>query len=129
VANHPITVLVIDDETHMRRLIGRMLQKAGFRVLEAGTGKQTFALLSQPENRPDVITCDISMPDMDGFEILEKIKADPELAGIPVIMLTAMGQVGDANRAKELGATDYITKPFSAIRFIEILRHHVKNLP
>lgn len=122
-----VTVMVIDDENHMRRLIGRMLQGAGFHVIEAGSGKQALSILQAGTNRPDIITCDISIPDLDGFEILHQIKSNPDLAGIPVIMLTAMGQLGEANRAKEMGASDYITKPFSAISLIDILYEQVKK--
>lgn len=123
----PITVMVIDDESHMRRLIGRMLEGGGFKVIEAGGGPEALALLADPANRPDIITCDISMPEMDGFETLQQIKDSPNLSGIPVVMLTAMGQLGDASRAKEMGAANYITKPFSAISLIDTLNQQVKK--
>jgi CheY-like chemotaxis protein len=117
-----ITVLVVDDEIHMRRLIGRMLQSAGFNVIETASGSEALRLLNESGRRPDLVTCDISMPDMDGFEILKAIRSNPDLVNLPVIMLTAMGQLSDADRAKEMGATDYITKPFSAISLINIVR-------
>jgi len=122
-----VTVLIIDDEIHIRRLIGRMLEGAGFKAIETGSGKQALTILRDPENRPDIITCDIAMPDMNGFDILHTIKNDPELCHIPVIMLTAMGQLEEAGRAKKMGASDYITKPFSAISLIDILREQVKK--
>jgi len=122
-----ITVLVIDDEIHMLRLIQRILEGAGFRAIGSDSGKQALALLQDPYTRPDVITCDISLPDMDGFEILQRVKSDANLRDIPVIMLTAMGQHGEAGRAKEMGASDYLTKPFSAISLIDVLRKQVEN--
>lgn len=114
--------MVVDDEIHMRRLISRMLQGAGFDVIEAASGTEALRILNNSPHKPDLITCDISMPDMDGFEILEAVRSNPELVDLPVIMLTAMGQLSDADRAKEMGATDYITKPFSAISLVNIVR-------
>jgi CheY-like chemotaxis protein len=111
------TVMVIDDEIHIRRLIARMLELAGYQVVEAANGPQALQLMR--ETRPDVITCDIAMPGMNGFQVLEAIKSQPETAGIPIIMLTALGQEKDANRAMNLGAADYITKPFGSINLVE----------
>lgn len=122
-----ITVMVIDDESHMRRLIGRMLEGGGFNVIEAGGGREALALLADPAQKPDIITCDISMPEMDGFETLQQIKDSPALSGIPVVMLTAMGQLSDASRAKEMGAANYITKPFSALSLIDTLNKEVRK--
>jgi CheY-like chemotaxis protein len=117
-----ITVMIIDDEIHMRRLINRMLTGAGFQVIEAASGQEALNLLNSKTEKPDLITSDISMPDMDGFEILQAIKTNPELANIPIVMLTAMGQLSDANRAKEMGAVEFVTKPFSALSLIGIIR-------
>ncbi len=122
-----IRVMVIDDELHIRRLINRMLMGRGFSVIGANSGKQALTLMRQPETRPDIITCDVSMSVMNGFDILKVIKADPTLADIPVIFLTAMGQTGEAYRAREMGAADYITKPFSTMGLIDILRQHLKK--
>lgn len=119
------TLLVIDDEIHIRRLITRMLSNRGFSVFSAGSGQEAFEMMEQRGVSPDIITCDVSMPDMNGFEILGRIKQTPLLEPIPVIMLTAMGQVGEAHRAKAMGASDYITKPFSANSLFDILRQHV----
>jgi CheY-like chemotaxis protein len=114
--------MIIDDEIHMRRLINRMLSGAGFQVIETTNGREALELLETNSDRPDLITCDISMLDMDGFEILEAVKSNAELADIPIVMLTAMGQLSDANRAKEMGAAEFITKPFSALSLIGIIR-------
>lgn len=122
-----IRVMVIDDEMHIRRLIDRMLVGRGFTVIGANSGKQALSLMRQPQTRPDIITCDVSMPEMNGFDILEAVKSDPQLADIPIIMLTAMGQTGEAYRAREMGAADYITKPFSTMGLIDILKQHLKK--
>ena len=119
------TVLIIDDEIHIRRLTARVLEMAGYRVIEAASGTQALRLIQ--ETQPDVITCDISMPGMSGFEVLETIKSQPATAEIPVIMLTAIGQEKDAARATELGAVGYITKPFSSTNLVETIQRQVTS--
>ncbi|HEY86237.1 MAG TPA: response regulator [Chloroflexi bacterium] len=119
------TVLVIDDEIHMLRLIQRILEMAGFSVIGSDSGKYALEVLQNSDTRPDVITCDISLPDMDGFEVLRRVKSDANLRHIPVIMLTAMGQHRDAARAKEMGASDFLTKPFSATTLIDVLHRQL----
>jgi DNA-binding response OmpR family regulator len=101
-------ILVVDDEERMVRFIRLNLEHDGFIVSEAYNGKQ--ALQSLRDVTPDLIILDIMMPDMDGFEVLEMIR---EINSVPVIMLTAKGEENDRVRGLELGADDYITKPFS----------------
>lgn len=120
--------MVVDDEVHMRRLIGRMLHGAGFKVIETASGSEALRILTESPHKPDLITCDISMPDMDGFEILKAVRTTPELSNLPVIMLTAMGQLSEADRAKEMGATGYITKPFSALSLIDLIRAETAHI-
>ena len=117
------TVLIIDDEIHIRRLIAQMLELAGYQVLEAAGGSEALRLMEQ--TKPDVITCDIFMPGMNGFEVLEAIKSEPATAEIPVIMLTAIGQEKDTARAKALGADDYITKPFGTTNLVETIERQL----
>jgi CheY-like chemotaxis protein len=117
------TVLIIDDEIHIRRLIAQMLELAGYQVLEAASGPEALRLIE--ETRPDVITCDIFMPGMTGFDVLEALKSKPATAEIPVIMLTALGQEKDTNRAMELGAADYVTKPFGTTKLAETIERQL----
>jgi CheY-like chemotaxis protein len=119
----PATVLVVDDEIHMRRLAARILELAGYTVLEASSGDEALSIVEKTP--PDVITCDISMPGMSGFEFLAAIKAVPSGAKIPVIMLTALGQNKDISRATSLGAAAYISKPFSSAKLIETIQHQL----
>ena len=119
----PATVLVVDDEIHMRRLAARILELAGYVVLEAANGKEALSIIQKTP--PDVITCDISMPGMSGFEFLAAIKALPSAAKIPVIMLTALGQNKDISRATALGAAAYISKPFSSAKLIETIQRQL----
>jgi two-component system KDP operon response regulator KdpE len=101
-------ILVVDDEERMVRFIRLNLEHDGFRVIEAYNGTQ--AINKVRSNLPDLVLLDIMMPDIDGFEVLRIIR---EVSTIPVIMLTAKGEEDDRVRGLELGADDYITKPFS----------------
>lgn len=101
-------VLVVDDEERMARFIRLNLEHDGFQVIEAFNGQK--ALNAIREKIPDIILLDVMLPDMDGFEILKLIR---EINTIPVIMLTAKGEEDDRVRGLELGADDYVTKPFS----------------
>src|ERR1700690_3932589 len=100
-------ILVVDDEEPMVRFIPLNLEHAGFQVMEAFNGKQATDKL---RDTPDLVLLDVMMPDIDGFEVLETIR---EVSTVPVIMLTAKGEENDRIRGLELGADDYITKPFS----------------
>lgn len=117
------TVLVIDDEIHIRKLICRMLETAGFEVLEASSGQQALRIVQQTP--PDIITCDISMPDIDGFAVLQALRDDEATRHIPVVVITALGQLDEAQRATALGANDFITKPFSHVNLIETLQKQI----
>jgi signal transduction histidine kinase/CheY-like chemotaxis protein len=101
------TVLVVDDDPAARDLLSRALGKAGFNVECATDGEEALALARTL--RPEAITLDVMMPGIDGWATLAALKADPELADIPVIMLTI---VDDKNKGYALGAADYMTKPF-----------------
>jgi PAS domain S-box-containing protein len=113
------TVLVIDDDVAVRNLMSRLLQKEGFRVHLAEGGETGLALAR--EIRPDVITLDVLMPQMDGWAVLTALKADNELAEIPVIMLTI---VDEKNLGFALGASEYLTKPIDRERLAAILKRY-----
>ncbi len=101
-------ILVVDDEERMARFIRLNLEHDGFQVIEAYKGAQAIQKLR--ESMPDLILLDIMLPDLDGFEVLKMIR---ETSTIPIIMLTAKGEEEDRVKGLELGADDYITKPFS----------------
>ena len=101
-------ILVVDDEERMVRFIRMNLEHDGFLVSEAFNGKQ--AIQKMRDATPDLLLLDVMMPDVDGFEVLENIR---EISNVPVIMLTAKGEEDDRVRGLELGADDYVTKPFS----------------
>jgi two-component system KDP operon response regulator KdpE len=101
-------ILVVDDEARMRRFMQMNLDLEGYRVIEAENGLQ--AVNRVRDDLPDLVLMDVMMPEMDGFEALRLIR---ETSNVPVIMLTVKGDEDDRVRGLELGADDYVTKPFS----------------
>ncbi|HEX7023767.1 MAG TPA: response regulator, partial [Gemmatimonadales bacterium] len=118
------TVIVIDDNAQARELVRRFLVGEGFRVLEAESGEAGLALARR--ERPDVITLDVLMPGMDGWAVLSALKADPALAGIPVVMLTMLD---DRNLGFALGAADFLTKPIDRERLRALLSRYRRGEP
>jgi CheY-like chemotaxis protein len=116
------TVLVIDDEAAVRDLMQRFLVKEGFRVLTAASGEE--GLRRAREQRPDAMTLDVMMPGMDGWAVLSALKADPDVADIPVIMLTI---VDDRNLGYALGASEYLTKPIERDRLVAVLEKYQRD--
>jgi CheY-like chemotaxis protein len=112
-------VLVIDDDPASREVIGQFLTRKGFRVEAAAGGEEGLALARKL--RPLAITLDVVMPGMDGWAVLAALKADPDLADVPVVMLT---MVDDRNKGFRLGAADYLVKPVDPDRLTVILRRH-----
>jgi DNA-binding response OmpR family regulator len=110
-------ILVVDDEPRMIHFIRLNLEHDGFEVYEAPSGTQALAQLR--DQMPDLVLLDIMMPDLDGFETLRMIR---DLSSVPVIMLTAKGEEEDKVRGLELGADDYITKPFSPRELVSRVR-------
>ena len=113
------TVLVIDDDPAARDLMRRFLVREGFRPETAGSGEEGLRLAR--ELRPIIITLDVMMPGMDGWAVLQELKASSETQDIPVIMLT---MVDDKNIGFALGATDYMTKPIDRSRLSALLGKH-----
>lgn len=112
-------VLIVDDAAFMRMMIKDILQKNGYEVVgEAGNGLQAVELYKT--HKPDLVTMDITMPEMDGIEAVKEIKAmDP---GAKVIMCSAMGQQSMVMDAIKAGAKDFIVKPFQADRVLEAIK-------
>ncbi|QDG50562.1 response regulator [Persicimonas caeni] len=113
------TVLVIDDDATMRDLLRRVLEREGFAVASAASGSEGLLLAEQLQ--PDVITLDVMMPSMDGWTLLSKLKEHPELADIPVIMVT---MVAESARGYALGADHYMVKPVDRKRLVDILHSY-----
>jgi DNA-binding response OmpR family regulator len=115
------TVLVVDDEPIVRDVVVRYLRRDGFATLEAGTGEEAMRLLER--DVPSLVVLDVMLPGTDGLEICRRIRATSDL---PIVLLTARGDEADRIVGLELGADDYVTKPFSprelAIRVRNLLR-------
>jgi len=105
---------------HIRRLITRMLEQANFTTVEAANGLQGLQVLK--DEQPDVVTCDISMPVMDGYQFLLAAKKDFETKHIPIVIITAIGQAEEMAIASELGADACLTKPFSSTHLLDVLQ-------
>lgn len=122
-AARPIA-LVIDDDATVRELMGRFLSREGWQVVEAASGREGIARAI--EVRPDVITLDVMMPGMDGWAVLGHLKSEPELASIPVVMLSI---VDNRNLGFTLGASDYLTKPVSRDRLLNVVSRYRRVVP
>ena len=107
----PATILVVDDETDIVSLLEYNLKRGNYAVLTAKDGES--ALRSARENHPDLILLDLMLPGVDGLEVCKVLKADPGTAAIRIIMLTAKGEEADIVTGLEMGADDYVPKPFS----------------
>lgn len=105
------TVLVVDDESHIRRLIEFTLKKGRYHLVMAANGREALELAVS--ERPDLIILDVLMPEMDGIEALQHLKANASTAAIPVILLTGIGQSNTREKAEQEGTAVYLTKPFS----------------
>jgi DNA-binding response OmpR family regulator len=106
------TVLVVDDEPHLLRLVQFRLEREGYDVVTASDGQS--ALDSVFEHRPDLCLLDVVMPRRSGLEVLQELRADERSAALKVIMLTARATDADIEKGMQMGADDYLTKPFSA---------------
>ncbi len=107
-AHRPL-ILIADDESKIRRLVGASLEMAGFDVCTAADGREALELFERLPEKPDLIVLDLMMPAMDGLEVLGKLR---EKSAVPVIMLTAKDAAADKMAAFRLGTDDYLTKPF-----------------
>lgn len=103
-------VLVVDDVSENIQVLGGILYPKGFNISMAQSGREALNIVARKP--PDVILLDVMMPEMDGFEVCKQLKSMPESKDIPVIFITANSQPEDIAKAFELGAADYITKPF-----------------
>lgn len=126
-ASQQYSLLVVDDNEMNRDLLGRRLQRQGYRVTMAVDGRQALEIIAQEPF--DLVLLDIMLPVMNGYQVLEHLKADQSLSHIPVIITTALDESDGKAKCMELGAEDYLTKPFNPVilksRIADCLeRHH-----
>jgi len=114
------SVLVVDDEPNIRRLVQVHLEAAGYRVTTAADGRAALEQFGRV--RPDLVLLDVMMPEMDGLEVLRHLKAHPESAGVPVVLLTARSGNDDIRRGWQQGTDFYLPKPFNPAELRELVR-------
>lgn len=115
-------VLIADDIQQNRELLEAYLVDEGYEIFMANDGQQTMQMVD--EHHPDLILLDIMMPRMSGYEVCAQLKADPLRRGIPVLMVTALNETGDIEKAVEAGCDDFLTKPVNRLE----LRTRVRSL-
>jgi CheY-like chemotaxis protein len=120
-------ILVIEDEPEMRRNIVALLRFKDYEAIEAENGRVGVELARQ--ERPDLIICDVMMPELDGYGVLRTIQAEPTLARIPFIFLTAKGEKADLRSGLNLGADAYLTKPAGNNELIQAIEARLQGLP
>jgi two-component system cell cycle response regulator DivK len=117
------TVMIVEDNELNMRLFNDVLDAYGYRTVGTREGLQALELAR--EHRPDLILMDIQLPEVSGLDLTKWIKADDELAGIPVVAVTAFAMRGDEERIREGGCEAYISKPISVSSFIETVRRFI----
>ena len=119
------TILIIEDDKFLRELISRKLSSEGFEIIEAVDGENGLEILK--EKKADIILLDLILPGIDGFEVLSRLKDDPLLAEVPVIIFSNLGQREDVERGLKLGAVDYLVKAhFTPNEIVEKIKDVLK---
>ena len=119
------TVLIIEDEEDAAELFAEMMRVSGYRVLK--TSKSTPAISMMSAEKPDIVLLDIMMPEISGLDILRQMRRDPELANIPVIVITAKSMPSDIKNGMEAGASTYLTKPVGYLELKEAVERILAN--
>lgn len=117
------TVLVVEDNELNMKLFHDLLEAHGIATVETNHGREVLDLARQ--HRPHLILMDIQLPEVSGLEVTKWLKADPELAAIPVIAVTAFAMKGDEQKIREGGCEDYISKPISVVKFMDTVRKYL----
>src|SRR3954464_10369868 len=120
------SVLVIDDNKDIRENTAEILELAGYKTFTAENGKK--GVEAALKEKPAVIICDIMMPELDGYGVLHLLRKNPETQNIPFIFLTAKTERGDFRKGMEMGADDYITKPFDDIELLNAVEVRFKKM-
>lgn len=113
-------VLIVDDELHIQVSLGYIMRDAGFEVFTASDGQEGLEVAFR--EKPDVVFLDLMMPVKNGFEFCEELRENKEFDDTYIVLLTARGQQEDKKKAIELGANEYITKPFSPRKLVEKIK-------
>ena len=119
------TILLIEDDADMRDNTAEILELANYRVLKAENGRKGIELARR--EKPDLVLCDIMMPELDGYSVLHMLGRDPATAELPFIFLSAKAERGDVRKGMELGADDYLTKPFEESELLNAIEGRLKR--
>jgi two-component system, cell cycle response regulator len=113
-------VLLVDDDPLILEVLSTILDLEEFDVVTASNGRKALAAVDA--SRPDVVVCDVMMPEVDGLEVCRRLKSDPATVDLPVILLTARDRPEDRQAGEDAGCDAYLTKPFSPLQLIDIIR-------
>jgi two-component system cell cycle response regulator DivK len=116
-------ILVVEDQEDNRQILRDLLTSGGFDMIEAENGAD--AITAAETNRPDLILMDIQLPILDGYEATRRIKANPDLKSIPIIVVTSYALSGDEDKARRAGCDDYVAKPFSPRELLKKIKAYV----
>jgi len=117
-------ILVVEDQEDNRQILRDLLANAGFEMIEAEDGEQAIELAAS--QRPDLILMDIQLPLVDGYEATRRLKADPNLMNIPIIVVTSYALSGDEEKARRAGCDAYVAKPYSPRALLAKIREYVQ---
>jgi DNA-binding response OmpR family regulator len=127
----PGKILIVDDEVHIRMLLEQTLEELeedfGIDILSAQNGEEGLALIKSQQ--PDVVFLDIMMPKLNGYEVCQRVKDDPTITDIGIVLLTAKGQEVDRRQGLELGASRYMTKPFDPDEVLKVAKELLRLDP
>jgi two-component system, cell cycle response regulator DivK len=118
-------VLVVEDNERNMKLFRDVLQASGYRTLEAATGERAVELVF--EHRPDLVLMDIQLPDIDGVEALDRLRADERFSSVPVLALTAQAMEGDRERFLAAGFDGYLSKPVDIAEFVDTVKRYCEG--
>ncbi len=120
--------MIVDDSVSVRRVAANLVQHQGWVAITARDGVEAFEILQRDPQRPDLVLLDVEMPRMDGFELLSTLRGLPQFSDLPIVMVTSRSGNKHQGKADELGATDYVIKPFDEDRLIALIHKHVRSV-
>ncbi len=118
-------ILVVEDQEDLRGVLRDLFTNSGYVVIEAVDGAAGVARAKS--DRPDIILMDIQMPVIDGYEAMRQIKADPDLTSIPIVAISSFAMKGDEEKARAAGCDEYVTKPYSPIQLLRMIRGYLDD--
>jgi two-component system, cell cycle response regulator DivK len=116
-------ILVVEDQEDLRGILRDLFTRSGYSVIEAIDGATGVSCAKS--NRPDIILMDIQMPVIDGYEAIRQIKADPALTSIPIVAISSFAMKGDEEKARAAGCDHYVTKPYSPMQLLRMVRSYL----